>query len=282
MKSRQLFALGGAAALAYAAVEPWRLEVRRFDVFLKNLPEAAIGTRILQISDLHAGAIMPLALLRRIIQLAARENADLIALTGDLVSRRDSYSRFSGAQKLAKPIMDYAQSVAREMEVLRPKLGIYAVPGNHDLWNGSFTPIEETLSNSGIWTLLNRSIRLENGLVLAGLDDLRAGKPDLHATFAEVDFAEAQVILNHNPRLAMLLSSRNALILSGHTHAGQVRLPGLQIRKFPIDLNRSFYMDGFYRLGRAQLYVSRGVGAVHFPLRFGARPEIAVFTLKRA
>jgi hypothetical protein len=237
MKSRQIFALGGAAALAYAAFEPWRIEVRRFDIHLENLPESAVGTRVLQISDLHAGAIMPLALLRRIIQLAARENADLIALTGDLVSRRGSYSRFSAARYLARPIMEYAASVARELEILRPKLGIYVSPGNHDLWNESFAPIAEVLAQSGITSLLNRSIRLENGLVLAGLDDLRAGNPDVRAALDGVDFRQPQVILNHNPRLALLLANRNALILSGHTHAGQVRLPGVKLSLFPASVS---------------------------------------------
>lgn len=281
MKPRQILALSGGAALLYALIEPWRLEIRRFDVLLENLPENAENTRVLQISDWHVGAIMPRALLRRILAACRAENPDLIALTGDLLSRRDSYSRFTPARYLARPIMEYASQVAREMEILRPKLGIWAVPGNHDLWNGSFAPVAEVLAVAGIETLLNRAVRLENGLVVAGLDDLRAGKPDFRATFAGIEAKEAQLILNHNPRAAMLLSKRNALILSGHTHAGQIRLRGSQLRAFPVDLGRSFYLDGFYRLEKAQLYVSRGAGTIHLPLRLGARPEIAVFTFKR-
>ncbi|MBW3637881.1 MAG: metallophosphoesterase [Armatimonadetes bacterium] len=281
MKSRPLLALGG-AALLYAFIEPWRLDIRRFDVHLENLPAEAENLRVLQISDLHAGAIMPRALLRRILAACRDENPDLIALTGDLVSRRDSYSRFTFARYWASPIMEYAAQVAREIGALHPRLGIWAVPGNHDLWNGSFAPVADVLAASGIETLRNRAIRLKNGLVVAGLDDLRAGYPDFRSAFAGTEADEAQLILNHNPRAAMLLSTRNALILSGHTHAGQVRLRGSQMRAFPVDLGRSFYLDGFYNLERAQLYVSRGAGTVHLPMRFGARPEIAVFTLKRA
>ncbi len=281
MKSRPLLALGG-AALLYALIEPWRLDIRRFDVHLPNLPVEAENLRVLQISDLHAGAIMPRALLRRILAACRAENPDLIALTGDLVSRRDSYSRFTFARYWARPIMEYVAQVAREIGALRPPLGIWAVSGNHDLWNGSFAPVAEVLAKNGIETLRNRAVRLENGLVVAGLDDLRAGYPDFRAAFAGIKHDEAQLILNHNPRAAMLLSARNALILSGHTHAGQVRLRGSQMRAFPVDLGRSFYLDGFYRLERAQLYVSRGAGTVHLPMRCGARPEIAVFTLKRA
>jgi predicted MPP superfamily phosphohydrolase len=280
MKSRQILGLGGSAALLYAFIEPWRLEVRRFDVFLENLPPRAENLRVLQISDLHAGAILPRALLERILAACRQENPDLIALTGDLISRRDSYSPLLPTRYLAPPVMEYAALVAREIGALRPKLGIYAVPGNHDLWNGSFAPVADVLVASGIETLLNSAIRLENGLVVAGLDDLRAGNPDFHAAFAGIAHDEAQLILNHNPRAAMLLSPRNALILSGHTHAGQIRLRGSQMRVFPVDLGRSFYLDGFYRMERAQLYVSRGAGCVHLPMRFGARPEIAVFTLR--
>ncbi|PQV64490.1 hypothetical protein B1R32_105172 [Abditibacterium utsteinense] len=282
MKLRQISALGAGATLLYALYEPFQLQIRRFDIYLQNLPEAAEGLRVLQISDLHAGAIQSRALLRKIIAAAQAENADLVALTGDLLSRRLSYSRFILARQFSRPVLEYAQIVARELEELRPPLGIYAVPGNHDLWNESFAPIGEILDASGIEILLNRSVRLENGLIIAGLDDLRVGNPDLSQTFAGVEPKEAQLILNHNPRLALLMASRNALILSGHTHAGQVRLPFIQVRGFPVDMGDSFFTSGFYQLDAAQLYVSRGAGTVHFPIRFRARPEIAVFTLKCA
>lgn len=282
MKSRQILALSGGAALLYALVEPFRIEVRRFDIYLENLPEKSENLRVLQISDLHAGALQPRALRQKIIAMSRAENADLIALTGDLLSRHRSYSRFTLARGWARPVLRYAEILARELSVLRPPLGVYAVPGNHDLWHGSFAPIAEILQNSGIQTLLNRSVRLENGLALAGLDDLRAGNPDFRAALAGIEAGEAQLILNHNPRAALLMAQRNALILSGHTHAGQVRLPGVRLRHFPVDLGNSFFVSGFYRMERAQLYVSRGAGTMHFPIRFRARPEIAVFTLKRA
>lgn len=282
MKTRQLLALGGGAALLYALVEPYRLEIRRFDVFLENLPPVAENLRVLQISDLHAGAIQPRALRRKILEAARLENADLIALTGDLVSRRNSYSHLSLAQFFARPALETAGSVAQELRELKPKLGIFAVPGNHDLVGDTFAPIGEALEKVGIQTLVNRAIRLQNGLILAGLDDLRVGNPDFKATFAGIEPNEATLILNHNPRAALLMGHRNALILSGHTHGGQIRLPLSSLQKLPIDVCNSFYLRGFYNLGRAQLYVSRGAGYIHFPLRLRARPEIAVFTIKGA
>ncbi len=278
---RQFTALSSGAALFYALIEPYRLEVRRFDVFLENLPPDAENLRVLQISDLHAGAIQPRFLRHRILQAARAENADLIALTGDLVSRHNSYSRLVFAQFFAAPSLETAEIVAHEIADLQPRLGIFAVPGNHDLVGESFAPIGAVLEKAGIKTLVNRSTRLENGLILAGLDDLRVGNPDFRAAFAKVEADEATLILNHNPRAALLMAHRNALILSGHTHAGQIRLPIKALQKFPVDVGSSFYLRGFYNLSRAQLYVSRGAGYIHFPLRLRARPEIAVFTLKR-
>lgn len=277
---RQILGLGS-ATLLYALIEPFRLEMRRFDVFLENLPAEAEGLRVLQISDLHAGAIQPRFLRHRIIELARREAADLIALTGDLISRHGSYSHLAPARYFPRSSLELAQTVAAELRILRPRLGVFAVPGNHDLVGESFAPVGAALEEAGIQTLVNRSMELPNGLVLVGLDDLRVGHPDFAAAFAGVDANEAQLILNHNPRAAMLMTGRNALILSGHTHGGQIRLPISKLQKLPVDVGNSFYLSGFYNLGRAQLYVSHGAGCVHFPLRLRARPEIAVFTLKR-
>jgi predicted MPP superfamily phosphohydrolase len=129
--------------------------------------------------------------------------------------------------------------------------------------------------------LTNRSTRVRD-LALCGLDDLRAGRPDFDRTFAGVAPQEAQVILSHNPRALALLEDRNALVLAGHTHAGQVHLPVTDFRRRPSDMRFSPYFQGWYRAGRAQMYVHSGLGSVHFPVRFRCPPEIVLFTLKAA
>lgn len=267
-----------AANFAYAFVEPWRVAVRKFDVELPNLPPECDGLRIAQISDIHAGLWMPRALIRRIVKLCASCDPDIVVLTGDVVTRRNSYPR--GARKLARKVTDYAANLARELEILNPPMGIYVVPGNHDLWNGDFGPIAEILARANVISLLNRNTRLPNGLPVIGVDDLRAGCPDVQAATAGVSSNEAQIILSHNPRLAALFKNRNALILSGHTHGGQVALPA-RFRVAPVDAGQSFYQRGWYQVGRAKLYVSSGAGTIGVPMRLGVRPEIAVFTLRR-
>ena len=266
----------GAATLAYAACEPWRIAVREFEVTLPNLPPDAQGLRIAQLSDIHAGLLMPWPLVRRVVRLCAACAPDVVVITGDAVTRRNAYP--PPLRALARPVTDYAEGLARELKTLKPRFGVYIAPGNHDLWEGDFGPVAEILARAKVVALLNRSVRLPGGLPLVGTDDLRAGHPNLRAAFEGVAPAEAQIILSHNPRLALLLRARNALILSGHTHGGQVALPA-RYRPAPVDAGQSFFRQGWFGIGRAQLYVSSGSGTLGVPVRLGVRPEIAVFTL---
>ncbi len=275
------------AALSWGLVEPFRLRVRRFNVRLENLPPQAQEMRVVQISDLHAGFVAPMALTRHILRLAQNENADLIVLTGDLVSRRGSY--FPLFRPFAPPITEYARRLEPLLRELRAPLGVWAVAGNHDLWkgeknelqHGDFAPVARHLEKAGVRILQNQSARLPNGLTLVGTDDLREGAPDVKAATRGITPDEAQIVLSHNPRLAALFADRNALILSGHTHGGQAKLPP-PFRLYPIDCISTSWQSGWWNVGRAQLYVSTGAGHIGLPFRLGVPPEICVFTLKAA
>jgi predicted MPP superfamily phosphohydrolase len=159
-------ALTFAASFIYSLLEPYRLVVRRFDVAFDDLPEDCDGLRIAQLSDLHCSAITPPKILRRAIEVCNEQGADVVVLTGDYISRRDSYSRFSGARTGARPVMDYAEAAAREIKHLRAPEGVYAVPGNHDHTNGSFEAIELMLRHANITPLVNASTRLRDVLPL--------------------------------------------------------------------------------------------------------------------
>ncbi|HEX8236939.1 MAG TPA: metallophosphoesterase [Abditibacteriaceae bacterium] len=275
-------ALAFGASFAYSLLEPYRLVVRRFDVAFDNLPAEVDGLRIAQLSDLHCSAITPPTVLRRAIEVCNEQHADVVVLTGDYISRRDSYSRFSGARTGARPVMDYAEAAAREIKNLRAPEGVYAVPGNHDHTNGSFEAIELMLRQANITPLVNASTRLRDVLPLVGVDDLRAGTLNLPKAMRGVPAQAAQIILSHNPRILPLLTGRTCLILSGHTHAGQVHLPLTNFRMRPADMGHSPLFQGWYHEGQARLYVNSGVGSVHFPMRFRCPPEVVVFTLRRA
>ena len=266
----------GAATLIYGACEPWRIAIREYEIALPNLPPASQGLRVAQLSDIHAGLLMPRALVRRIVALCAACNPDVVAITGDVVNRRRAYP--PPLRPFARVVTDYARGLAQELEALQPPLGVYVVPGNHDLWQGSFGPVADILARANVVSLLNRSVRLPGDLPLVGVDDLRAGIPDLRAAFEGISPDAAQIILSHNPRLAHLFRARNALVLSGHTHGGQIAVPA-RYRPAPVDAGQSYFRQGLFRVGRAQLHVSSGSGTIGVPLRLGVRPEIAVFTL---
>jgi predicted MPP superfamily phosphohydrolase len=142
------------------------------------------------------------------------------------------------------------------------------------------------MENNGLPLLVNESVRIERGgayIVLAGLDDVSEGRPDL--TRAVPENPDAPVILMvHEPDYAnnIVTHERGPLvdfIVCGHTHGGQVRVPGLRPLALP-PLGR-LYPEGHYFLGGTQLYVNRGIGTVGVPFRWNCPPEITVATLRR-
>lgn len=275
--------------MGWGLAEPWLLRIRRFDVALDNLPPQAQGMRIVQISDLHTGLITPLLLTSHILRLAQNENPDLIVLTGDVVSRARSY--LPPLRPPSPPITEYARRLEPLLRELSAPYGVWAIPGNHDLLKdsptvragkrGDFAPVTKYLESAGVRVLDNSHQRLPNGLWIVGTDDLREGVPDARLATQGLDPAAAQLIFNHNPRMAALFAGFNALILSGHTHGGQARLPG-PLRVYPIDSISSPWQSGWWRVGKAQLYVSTGAGHIGGPFRLGVPPEICVFTLHNA
>lgn len=265
--------------IIYSLIEPHLLQVLHFDVHLPDLPPEAENWRIVQLSDLHYSAIGGANLLRQAVEWSNQLNPDAVLLTGDYVSRRNSYASFTGARLWARPIMDYAEDMAKVLSGLRSRLGVFAVSGNHDHAKRRCDAIEGLLRNVGIINLRNRHTLLGGVLPLAGLDDLRGGRPLVRQALNGIDPGSPQIILSHNPRLMLELHNRNALILSGHTHGGQVHLPFTNFRVRPRDVAQTPFLRGWYRQPPAQLYVSSGLGSVHFPMRFRCPPEMVVFTL---
>jgi predicted MPP superfamily phosphohydrolase len=265
--------------IAYAFVEPHRIVVRRFDVKVPNLPPEAEGLKVAQLSDLHCSIVTSRKIIWRAVELCNAEKPHIVALTGDYISRPDSYLCEPLLKHLAKTPSKYARQCVEELSQLRARDGIFAVRGNHDFAAGGFEVVDNLLRQCGIEVLVNSSTRCR-GLAIIGLDDLRQGDVDVRAATQNVSREEAQLILSHNPRMLLSLHDRNALILSGHTHGGQVHLPLSSFRRRPCDMRGSEFHDGWYRENDAQMYVSVGVGSVHFPLRFNCPPEICIFTLR--
>jgi len=172
---------------------------------------------------------------------------------------------------------------AASFSMLRAPLGTFAVLGNHDHYSGEPRRLRELVEGCGIEVLHNRSVILErNGgrMVLAGIDDLLCGTPDLDAALAGAPPGLPVLLLSHNPDVLFDASRRGvALVLSGHTHGGQIRLPGLPVL---VRMSRYRLDEGRYAVDGAQLVVSRGLGATGVPLRLFCPPEAVLVTLRRA
>jgi uncharacterized protein len=262
----------GAAALATYAflIEPRWLQVTRTRIHIQSLPPELEGIRIALLTDLHVGEGTPISLVQRACALAMRERPDLIALTGDFAA--DNADGFA--------------EVLQALSCLRAPLGVYAVPGNHDYTVGIDTWHRQVQAHPVIEDLTNRAvIREVHGarLCIAGVDDLSRGTPRLDALPPPGE-RDTNVLLAHDPDQAERARreyDRIDLVVSGHTHGGQVRLPWVGALRNPAE-REDLYEQGLRRRPWTQVYTSRGVGTVHLTVRFFCRPEVAVLTLTRA
>jgi uncharacterized protein len=282
-----------AAATAYALeVEPAWIEVTQTDVFIPGLPAPFDGLRLAHLSDLHFGTYLPLRRLEHVVDQVNSLGVDLVALTGDYVSEpvTATYMR-DRIMRLPNPVFRRSPNAEAVFGTCIPRLaqieapyGLLAVLGNHDHWVDAAVG-RKHLAAAGIRLVENRHVVLERGgaaLVVAGVDDLWEGEQDLKAAFSGAPPAgEApRLLLCHNPDFAVdptVDLHRVSLMLSGHTHGGQVTVPGLGAPLLPIE-NRQF-ARGLVRTAWGQVYVSRGIGQTTPPVRFMTRPEIAVIKL---
>jgi hypothetical protein len=242
-------------------------EITATDIWLRRLSPAHDGLRIIQLTDLHHSLFTPLEEIQRAVHLANHSRPDLVALTGDYVTlARDS-------------IWPLAQALGK----LRARLGIFAVLGNHDF---QVDPDEVTraLRAQRIRVLRNSHYPLRSHsatLWVVGVDDLWWQADDLDAALRGVPARDAKILLCHNPLGVRRASERGVdLVLSGHTHGGQVRLPVVGSVYGRSKLGERF-VEGWNRLNGTQVYVSRGIGKVLVPLRVGCPPEIACLRLRR-
>ncbi len=256
---------GGALAVAGAARFP---VVRRLEVALSKLPPGMDGFTIVQLSDLHLGITLGSAWLKRVVETTNALQPDLVAITGDLV---DGTVRRVGLE---------VQPIAQ----LRARFGTYFVTGNHEYYAGvaAWLPV---LEQYGIRVLRNEHVWIEKGedrFVLVGVDDYNAGGmapghgPDLTRALAGVPSECETVLLAHQPRAVVEASRRDVgLVLSGHTHGGQIWPWHHLIRV------QQPYRFGLHRHGaRTQVHVTAGTGYWGPPMRLGTRGEIVVIVLR--
>lgn len=266
------------AHLTYAVrVEPTWLELNLHEVPIADLPAAFAGLRIVQMSDFHCGRQVTPAYLEEAVDLAQAQQADVTVLTGDFIHKG----------------FDHVDAVARVLGRLRSPLGVFAVLGNHDFsvrnalgirrYRRLHQAVAVALKSQGIRVLHNETATLVRSgarLHLTGVEDLWSRVCDLERAFAGLCSTVPRVVLAHNPGTVEQLAGRRCdLMLSGHTHGGQVNLPGLG--RVGLGPKARRFAAGFYQHGGTLLYVNKGVG-FGVRLRYRVRPEVAVLVLRPA
>lgn len=255
------------AALYYSTrVEPRWLRVRYVTVRMPRLGRAFHDYRIAHLSDIHMGGGMTPARLRDAVDLVNSLRPDLVALTGDFI---EADGRAAAA-------------VADALSALEAPDGALAVLGNHD-YHRAPGAVRQALAQAGVRELSNAVYTLRRGadsLHIAGVDDVAAGRACLDTVLDALPSDGAAVLLAHEPDFADISAAteRFDLQLSGHTHAGQVRLPLLGAPVLP-SYGR-FYSAGRYQVGGMTQYTTSGLGTIWPHLRFNARPEVAVLILE--
>ncbi|HET7092563.1 MAG TPA: hypothetical protein VFI22_03770, partial [Thermomicrobiales bacterium] len=204
------------------------------------------------------------------LHLLASTSVDLVLFGGDYISESTRYAPASAAA-----LAEYAAGV---------RLGGWAVLGNHDAAWGRGDRVAAALEARGIPVLRNAAAAIETGrgtLWLAGIDDVISGRPDPQAAFAGIPAGAAAIALWHEPDYAEQAAARGAFVqLSGHSHGGQVRLPGIGPLVLPRGGQR--FVMGWNDAGGMPIYTTRGVGVYRPPLRLNCPPEVTLITLTTA
>lgn len=263
---KSIAAAAPVAALGYGFAETGDVRIERVSAKLPNLPLAFDGTTVAFLTDIHHGPYVTLAQVQSFVRTALALQPDLIVLGGDYSLRHERF---------IAPCLDVLSS-------LRAPLGVYGVLGNHDYWHG----LDETragLKRAKIEELTNRGVWLKRGsdrLRLAGVDDLWCGTVDVAAAVGETNSNDVCLLLSHNPDVAETLADRRVgLMLSGHTHGGQMTAPGIPNPFTPSNYGDK-YARGMVDAPATRVYVSRGLGTTGVPIRYNCPPEISLITLR--
>lgn len=258
-------------------IEPTWLELNESAIPVADLPPAFVNFRIVQLSDLHCSRQVTPHYLNEAVDLAQVQGGDLIVLTGDFVHKGFAY----------------VDRVASVLSRLSAPHGVYAVLGNHDFsvrnalgfrrYRHLHRAVDEALTHHGIRVLHNEAVALHRDdavLHLAGVEDLWSRTCDIEQAFAGLSAHVPCVALAHNPRTVERLDGRRCdLMLSGHTHGGQIHLPRLGRPTLGRKARR--FAAGLYLYRNTYVYVNKGVG-FGFQFRYGVRPEVAVLSLQPA
>jgi predicted MPP superfamily phosphohydrolase len=246
----------------------WFFVTRRVDIPIRGLDTRLDGYRIVHLSDLHIGALTPAWWGQRWIERANAQKADAIAVTGDLVTSGVAFHR----------------AIAELVGGLRAKDGVFCSMGNHDYF-GEGEPLISLIGEHGPKVLRNEGVVVERDgaqLFITAIDDTWTRRANLDLALAARPPDVATVMLAHDPDKFPQIAKRGVeLVLSGHTHGGQIAVPFLARWINASKLAHHFHI-GVYKDGDSTLYVHPGLGTTGPPIRLGVAPAVVVLTLRAA
>ncbi len=248
-------------------IERYIFQVNTYQIPVPNLPPKFDGYTIAQLTDLHYGPLMPQAIVKKIIHKTNTLHKDLIVCTGDYILEENGTKQID--------------TVWPQLMKLHANDGVFSVLGNHDHW-GSTDRSLFWLEKSG-QNIRHKAVPIFKGeerIWIGGAGDYDEDKLGIDDAFQHVPDSECKILLSHNPDSADTdYNTRIDLMISGHTHGGQVIIPFVGAPILPV--KNKTYSSGFIRTMRTNLYISRGLGWAIIPVRFNCRPEISVLKLVR-
>lgn len=251
--------------LIYSFIEPYFLEIKKIDLIEQDIPESFAGKKIVFVSDIHHGPYFSIERVNELVEKINGVNPDIIILGGDYV-HQDS---------------GYIAPVFEELKNLNATIGKFGVLGNHDHWEGAELT-RQGMKNAGIKILDNNAewISIGEKIKVGGVGDLWTDLQDMNPTINDIKDGDFVILVSHNPDYVEEIKTKKIdLVLSGHTHGGQVTLFGLWAPSIPSRYGQK-YRTGIVDTKFTKVVISNGVGMVGLPVRFFARPDIIIITLK--
>lgn len=264
----------GIIGFSYSYYEARNLRVKKYDFVHTEIPDSFVDKKILFISDIHCNKYYTPKDVAQLVSLSNSLQPDIVILGGDYTDADTTYST---------PFFE-------EVSKLKAPLGIYSVFGNHDYWE-NIDIIKAGMNECGFKICDNSSYWIHEGsdsIKIGGVGDMWEDEQILENTTHDISSNDFCILLSHNPDFVEDIGdSKVDLMLSGHTHGGQVTIFGLYAPIMPaawkphLKNTGQKYRYGWKRVGETSLYITTGVGMGTFPFRFFAPPEIVEFTLKK-
>ncbi len=249
-----------------ALAEAHTFQIEEVKIFLKKLPKALDGFRLVQLSDIHHSPFTSGEFIEQIVEQANQLQPDMFVLTGDYVSHEP----------------EYIAPVAKILSNLRAEFGTFACLGNHDHWTDAEL-VKSEFSRNNIQMLINQGVRIfarNESFWLCGVDDYGEGLSNIRKALQGSANEEMKLLLAHNPAIMRRAAYRNLdLVLSGHTHGGQLKFREPRERLL-FSKRRRRFSSGLHYRRETQIYITRGIGTVVVPMRYQCPPEISVLELR--